>query len=487
MSDNCFCFLFSNDPIFSNDRFLFFTASDNSEMKNQLEIPKDSNLFLIKFEYEENNAKYLIIEDKVNNTSHSCQFDSFTSHFVCYISKNGKPQVNPKSKKRFNWLNIKVNEPNHIKNILDFAFLPHKFNNFYQVLQTSPINSSIEEFWSIIFKFRPNGYFLRKEKYFDFALDFILFYNGNDDEILKSDLFSNFVDIIINELFEMKQYMELAAITFCTKNRKIIPPLEVSHLTRLDPERNIKICETVIIFYGNLFLLWAFNINFDLDLFFTLSNKWMPSKEFKIEDIFDIVEQKLKSNDFSNYALSKYFEFVKLFIHENQISSVEQIISSNQYNLSESAKKQIKISILNLSEDSQNNNHIIPRIDQKDYDYQSNDKDNDNDSVNTNDNVNENEIIQSSSNSDQNYINRINELRGLWFNSIPNSFLYQRKEEKDVYSPPFTFRLYEPPQTSLSGKKVLSTRPNRDVIKSVGNVPKFRSSRPVNRHPLNPS
>lgn len=469
MKDSCNGYLFSNEPLFiknTSARFSFCIVQNNLE-RNELELISN-NPYLIKFEYKIN-SKYFTVYDQDNEISYFCAFNSFISHFICYISKNGKTKIYPKNKKRFNWLKIDISDPDSIENIFNFAFLPHTFNNFYQISQNP--NNFTEEFQNMIFRFRPNGHFLNPNDYFDYAIDFLLFFNENEKQLVDSPLFNEFIKRVVGELSDMKQYFEFAVVSFCDKNKKIVPPLEVSHNQKFDQEKAKKLCDTVIIYYSNLFLLWAFNANFSFDLFDSLYKKWKPLNEtkFDVEKIFEIVIKKLESNDFSNYSLKKYLEFVKLYIQEDQIKDVQNFISDNQSKFSKSVLKHINAIILHSDEQIQVDKLTIARIDQKDYEYQNSNND-------ANNNSNDAPI-----NDDQSYVNHINELRGIWFNSIPNSFQFQRKEkDKAVYIPPFTFRLFDPPK-SIGGpqrKRTFSNRPAQNVMNSFPVKTPYNSSRP---------
>lgn len=464
----CVGYIFSNEPIYLDkpDRFSFYTIRNDLERIELKQASNNSNPYLIKFNYSKENTKYLVINDQKEEVFHFCSFELFNSHFVCYITKNKKIKIYPKNKKRFNWLNVDVSDTDSIENIFDFALLPHKFNNFFQVSQgLDKKHDFIEEFQNIIFQFRPNGRFLNPDKYFDFTLNFLLFYNEyeNEKKLSSNSLFNYFISIVINELFEMKQYFELSVISFCDKNRKTVPPLEVSHIQKIDIEKAKKLCDTVIIFYDNLFLLWAFNANIDFDFYVSLYNKWKPKNELKfdVEKIFEFVIQKVQSNDFSNYSLQKFLEFVCLYLQEDQIDYVKSYILENQSKFSKSVLKHIQTIILHSNEEKQSNRLLTARVDQKDYEYQ-----NDNDNSN---------------NDDKAYVDRINEFRGLWFNSIPNKFLYQRQEnDTNVYFPPYTFRTFEPPKPTGSSRKFSrSTRPTLHEMNVFTNERKINSSKPV--------
>ena len=484
--------------------FSFYIIQSDLKCNDLNFISNKSNPYLVKFNYHKTNSKYFSIYDKTNEISHFCPFQPFLSHFACYISKNGKLKTLLTNKKRFNWLKIDITDLDDINDMFDFAFLPHKFNNFYQVCQKSnQINNFKEEFQNIIFQFRPNGHFLNPEKYFDFTLDFLLFYDENKNLLLDSPVFNRFIDIVINELSEMNQYFELTVVSYCDKKRKIVPPLEVSRIPIYEPDKAKQLCDTAIIFHGNLFLLWAFNANLEFDLFLFLFKKWNNSKEMKfdVSDIFEIILCKFQSNDFSNQSARKYLEFVNLYIQENQINEVERFISENQKKISKSILKLINAIILHPDEQKQDNRLLTARIDQKDYDYQNfnnnlNSNNSNNDNNNSNDSQNNNNNDNGTVNDDQSYITHINEHRGLWFKSIPNYYLYQRKEDdKSSYIPPFTFRLFESKQSkgssSIQKKRTVSNRPTQSVISSFGakclsTERKYKSSRP-NHNPANPT
>ncbi|OHT03244.1 hypothetical protein TRFO_29438 [Tritrichomonas foetus] len=454
------CYVISDIPFHQNPKQnSFYIAKSNGNEILPVIYQEQENPYLIHFRFEENPKvnQYLLFYDQNTHENEGvpfCKIPRLISILVCSFTKN-QLSVHQNYTQKMKWLNLNLTLSSDISICLNFAFLPHKFNRFFYLTRKVKKASKINEFRNLIFSFRPNGKFLPKEHFFRFLLQFILYYNDNENaEFVKLPLFRHFIFIIFDEFFEIERFIEASTISFVTKEKMECPtPLECQNFSEYDFDSTFKFCNSVVSLFGISFLIWSYTVQYNT-MFEMLFEEWFHSCEINIEDVFDLMLRKLKTNDFSEISLKLFLKFTKKFIKDENKEFIREKLQFNEMNLSPFVIFFIKNIILE-SQNESNYENIETQM---------------NDQIN----------IQIT---DLKLLKKMNEMRGIWFN-MPELCFYHKEDNLNnhkMLTPTFSFRSdsinFRKKQTTVSSKNISVVGTNRKV---------FSQNRPNNRRIYNP-